>query len=80
MYLRLRQTHEETAVALKKQLSAELQRERDGVEREGREAVERVRREVEERRAEEERKLRDRKLRNIAELKKKVHVYTCVCT
>ena len=69
MFLRLRQTHEETVVALKKQ----LQREREAVEREGREAVERVRREVEERRAEEERKLRDRNLRNNAELKKKVH-------
>ena len=77
---------------LQKQLSAELEREREVVKREGREGVEsvrreardeveRVRREVEEERAEEEWKLRDRKLRNMSELKKMVqHSQQCMCT
>ena len=58
---------------MKRELSAELEREREAVRKEGREGVERVRRKMEEERAEEERKLRDRKLKNMTELQNMVN-------
>ena len=70
---RLQQEHERAVEEVKKELLAELEREREAVRREGREGVERVRREMEEERAEEERKLRDRKLKNMTELQNMVN-------